>query len=435
MNFLQFLNYLFRKKCTLVTDKLPASAFLDKHERAISQEVPYGNHPIALKKDIIIRFELIPDDEEIAGIMLRLGTYCRFNTCHVTVKINNFTHRFSTSQLIDNEYVNIPFIVPYACTVGEPVTIDLLSEDAEENNVIAVWCSRKLPEFTNTIATQPLHFPDSIPPRVSIVIPVFNKVLYTYNCLLTVQKCDFQISKELIIINNASSDETANVLENITGACQVIVNLENQGFVQACRQGAEKARGEFILFLNNDTQVTEGWLSSLITVMDNDPTVGVVGSKLIYPNGKLQEAGGIIFNDASGWNYGRLQDPTYPQFDRSRIVDYCSGASLMIRTSLWEQLGGFDLRFMPAYYEDTDLCFAARQAGYKVIYCHTSEVVHHEGITAGTDTASGYKAYQVVNHKKFQEKWLSVLQEHYPPPPHSSPDKAAQRLMPDQQGD
>ncbi|HIE01625.1 MAG TPA: glycosyltransferase [Thiotrichaceae bacterium] len=285
-----------------------------------------------------------------------------------------------------------------------------------------------LPKWVSTV-TLPIVLPDVPSPRVSIVIPVFNQALYTYNCLLTLQACDQTISKEVIIINNASTDETAELLAQLQGAFTILNNEENQGFVHACRQGAEVARGEFILFLNNDTQVMPGWLSNSLKAMDSDQTIGITGSKLIYPDGRLQEAGGIIFNDASGYHYGRSQNPLLPQFNQNRIVDYCSGASLMIRKSLWAQLGGFDLRYAPAYYEDTDLCFAARQAGYQVLYCHNSEVIHHEGKTAGTDINSGYKAFQAVNRKKFQEKWQAVLSTHLPPLPHSSVEVAAFRLQ------
>ncbi|RKZ43661.1 MAG: hypothetical protein DRQ41_04730 [Gammaproteobacteria bacterium] len=286
----------------------------------------------------------------------------------------------------------------------------------------------RLPNFVKTLNANPIQLPNAPEPRVSIIIPVFNKALYSYNCLLAIQACDPEISKEVIIVNNASTDETATLLTQLQGAFTVINNSENQGFVQACLQGVEVAKGENLLFLNNDTQVTPGWLSKMLKVMDTDPKVGITGAKLIYPNGRLQEAGGIIFNDGSGYNYGRSQNPLLPQFNQSREVDYCSGACLMVRKSVWEQLGGFDLRYAPAYYEDTDLCFAARQAGYKVFYCHESQVIHHEGITAGRDIKSGYKAYQVENRKKFQEKWKEVLSNHFPPLPQSSYDEAAFRL-------
>ena len=109
--------------------------------------------------------------------------------------------------------------------------------------------------------------------------------------------------------------------------------------------------------LNNDTTVTEGWLPPLLQLFEK-PDVGIVGPKLLFPNGKLQEAGGIIWQDASGWNYGRADDPSRPQYSYVRETDYVSGAALMVRRSLWQELGGFDETFAPAYYEDTDLCFS-----------------------------------------------------------------------------
>ena len=110
-------------------------------------------------------------------------------------------------------------------------------------------------------------------------------------------------------------------------------NETNQGFLKNCNQAAFKARGEFLFFLNNDTKVTEGWLSWLLKLMDEDPGIGMTGSKLVYPDGRLQEAGGIIWSDASGWNYGRLQDPSLPEFNYVKDVDYMSGAAILIDTN------------------------------------------------------------------------------------------------------
>ena len=415
-----------------IEDKLPASLLLGEDNQTISDTNFYGNQAITLAKDVYIRFSLTPNSDIITGIRLRFGTYCRTNYCHINVQINQYTHSFNAENLIDNEYIDIHLPEPQHCQAKQAINITISSEDADEHNVVAVWCAKMPPAFINKLTLKPLILPEISSPRVSIVIPVFNKALYTYNCLLSLIACDTEISKEVIIINNASSDETANLLTQLKGAFKIINNEENQGFVQACRQGGAVAKGEFILFLNNDTQVTPGWLSNMINLIDDDPKIGITGSKLIYPDGHLQEAGGIIFNDASGWNYGRLQDPTNPQFNQSREVDYCSGASLMIRQDLWHQLGGFDMRYAPAYYEDTDLCFAARDAGYKVFYCHNSEVIHHEGITAGTDISSGYKAYQAINKKKFQAKWWNTLSTKHPdPPPETSPEIAAFRFMAD----
>ena len=147
------------------------------------------------------------------------------------------------------------------------------------------------------------------------------------------------------------------------------------------------------------------------------PCVGAVGAKLVYPNGRLQEAGGIIWSDGHGWNYGRNEDPNAPAFGYVREVDYCSGACLAVRRSLFERLGGFDTRYAPAYYEDVDLAFRLREHGYRVLYQPAARVVHFEGATAGTDTASGLKAYQVVNHQKFIERHADALAAQYPHDP------------------
>src|SRR5699024_4776423 len=160
-----------------------------------------------------------------------------------------------------------------------------------------------------------------------------------------------------------------------------------------------------ILFLNNDTQVTEGWLSSLVKLIESDSTIGMVGSKLVYPDGRLQEAGGIIWSDGSGWNYGRMDDPDKPEYNYVKDVDYISGASIMIRRELWEQIGGFDVRYTPAYCEDADLAFEVRKAGYRVVYQPLSKVIHFEGVSNGTDVnGTGLKRYQVENFKKLKEK-------------------------------
>ncbi len=184
----------------------------------------------------------------------------------------------------------------------------------------------------------------------------------------------------------------------------------NQGFLKNCNQAAKKARGKYIFFLNNDTTVQEGWCRWLVKLLDEDPTVGMAGSKLVYPDGRLQEAGGIIWSDASGWNYGRLQDPELPEFNYVKDVDYISGAAIMIRRELWEEIGGFDERYAPAYCEDSDLAFEVRRHGYRVVYQPKSVIVHFEGVSNGTDVqGTGLKRYQVENTEKLKEKWKEEL--------------------------
>ena len=172
------------------------------------------------------------------------------------------------------------------------------------------------------------------------------------------------------------------------------------------------AKGQYLLFLNNDTVVMPGWLDTLCDTFREHGDVGLVGSKLVYPDGRLQEAGGIIWRDASGWNWGRLGDPNHPRYNFVRDADYVSGASVIISRELFEKVGRFDERYVPAYYEDTDLAFAVRKAGYRVLYQPKSVVIHFEGISSGRDTNKGVKRYQVVNKKKFFEKWQSELATH-----------------------
>ena len=215
----------------------------------------------------------------------------------------------------------------------------------------------------------------------------------------------------MILADDVSKDATASIGDYIRGLV-VSRNTENQGFLKNCNQAAKKAVGDYIFFLNNDTKVTDGWLSSLLKLMDGDESIGMAGSKLIYPDGRLQEAGGIIWSDGSGWNYGRLDDPEKPQYNYVKEVDYISGAAIMIRRSLWEEIGGFDERFAPAYCEDSDLAFEVRKHGKRVVYQPKSVVVHFEGISNGTDVnGEGLKKYQVVNQEKFREKWKEELKE------------------------
>jgi len=191
-------------------------------------------------------------------------------------------------------------------------------------------------------------------------------------------------------------------------------NTENLGYIRNINNAARFARGKFILTLNNDTTVTPHWLERLTEVMEKDELTGLVGSKLVFPDGSLQEAGGIIWKDGSGWNYGRGKNPQAPEYNYLKEADYLSGASLLVRKELWDRLNGLDERFVPAYFDDSDLAFSIRQLGYKTIYQPLSVVVHYEGHSHGTSTNSGIKKYQAINANKFVEKWKAVLNsEHF----------------------
>lgn len=252
-----------------------------------------------------------------------------------------------------------------------------------------------------------LHFAQVEAPVVSIVIPVYNQIHYTYACLLSILEHTKDVTYEVIIADDVSTDATEHLAEYAEGLV-ICRNTSNQGFLRNCNNAARHARGRYVMFLNNDTQVTEGWLGSLVSLIEKDPTIGMVGSKLVYPDGRLQEAGGIIWSDGSGWNYGRLDNPDKPEYNYVKDVDYISGAAILLSNDLWKQIGGFDTRFAPAYCEDSDLAFEVRKAGYRVVYQPLSKVIHFEGVSNGTDVeGSGLKRYQVVNSKKLKEKWAA----------------------------
>lgn len=250
--------------------------------------------------------------------------------------------------------------------------------------------------------------------QTSIVIPVFNKAEFTFQCLRSLlNEIDFT-KTEVIVVDNASTDETPRLLSRYGKFLHVIRNEENRGFVDACNQGAAAARGKYLVFLNNDTEVLPSWLEHLVETVESDPAIGAVGSMFLYPDGSIQEAGGIVWKDGEAHHYGWSGSPDDRRFNFAREVDYCSAASLLIRTELFQQLGGFDRRYAPAYYEDVDLCFGVRSLGYKVIYQPMSRVVHYEGATAGRDVATGMKHFQIVNRAKFFDKWRAVLRrEHF----------------------
>ena len=254
----------------------------------------------------------------------------------------------------------------------------------------------------------PIEFIRPEHPEISIIIPVYNQLDYTRACLASIQHNSELESYEVIVLDDCSTDATQEVVCNVPGVIYLRAET-NAGFIASCNRGARRARGKYLVFLNNDTTVTRGWLRELRETFISEPDAGLVGSKLVYPDGRLQEAGGIIWRDGSGWNRGKFKDQAHPQFNYLREVDYCSAASVMIPKELFETLGGFDSKYAPAYYEDTDLAFKVAAHGRKVFYQPLSVVVHYEGISSGTDLSSGTKRYQEVNRKTFTDAWAKTL--------------------------
>jgi GT2 family glycosyltransferase len=267
--------------------------------------------------------------------------------------------------------------------------------------------------FSAETEIRPLAFVESKDPRVTIIVPMYGKPLLTYTCLKSVHANSAAGSYEVLVVDDASPEVAAMSLAAVTGV-RFIRNETNVGFVRSCNNAAALARGTILVFLNNDTIVTPGWLEALTAVLREHPDAGLVGAKLIYPDGRLQEAGGVVWRDASAWNYGRDDDPHKPEYNYVREVDYCSGACIAVDRTLFDEIGGFDVRFAPAYCEDTDLAFAVRAAGRKVYYQPLATIVHFEGATSGTDLATGAKRHQVINQSAFLAKWADVLRRHRP---------------------
>jgi GT2 family glycosyltransferase/glycosyltransferase involved in cell wall biosynthesis len=243
--------------------------------------------------------------------------------------------------------------------------------------------------------------------RVSIVIPVHGQARHTETCLARLEETTSP-DVEIVVVDDASRDETPAILAR-SPRVKTLRNDTNVGFGESCNRGARAATGDIVVFLNNDTRPERGWLAPLVESLA-DPRVGAAGSKLTYPDGTLQEAGGVIFSDGSGWNFGHGDvNPDAPIFNHVRDVDYCSAAALATRRKLFLDLGGFDARYSPAYYEDTDYCFALRAAGYRVVYQPASVVEHAGGATAGTDERRGVKSTQTRNRAVFEAKWRDAL--------------------------
>lgn len=252
-----------------------------------------------------------------------------------------------------------------------------------------------------------LAIPTAEAPEVSVVMPVYKNLGYTLECLSSIAAHPPRASFELILIDDASGDADCAPLRAVRGI-RLIENAQNLGFLRSCNKAAAAARGRYLLFLNNDTQVRAGWLDALLEPFA-DPAVGMTGSKLIYPSGHLQEAGVCMAADGTARLVGLNGDPQALQYNLPREVDYCSGASVMLERAVFEQLGGFDERFAPAYFEDADLAFQVRALGRKILYQPASEIVHHLSVTTG---AAGDKLARIeANRLAFVDKWQEQLAE------------------------
>lgn len=271
-----------------------------------------------------------------------------------------------------------------------------------------------------------IEFPEYAQPQVSLIIPVHAHADLTRACLLSIRDRTAGVHYEVILVDDTSDAQTLELLECVRGA-KIIRNDTNLGFLRSMNRGAGLARGEWLVLFNNDTEVTRGWLSAMVECAHAASDAGVVTPKFIYPDGTLNEAGGIVWRDGTAMNYGRGDAADRFQYEYRRETDYGSAAALMVNARLWRDVGGFDERFRPIYYEDTDICFQAREHGLRVLYEPKAVVVHIEGATSGSDPSSGAKRHQEQNRHKFVEKWRSTLQSEHHYPASSNVRQAANR--------
>jgi O-antigen biosynthesis protein len=262
-----------------------------------------------------------------------------------------------------------------------------------------------------------IEFPEYERPSVSLVIPLFAHAELTRQCLRSIRDNTARVTYEVILIDDAADEDTKTLIEGVRGA-RILRNLSNLGYLRSVNRAAASARGRWLVLFNNDTEVTPGWLTALLDCADSSPDIGVVTPKFVYPDGRLNEAGAIIWRDGTGMNYGRGDSPDRFPYEYRRETDYGSAAALMVSAELWRSVGGFDERYLPMFYEDVDLCFQAREHGLRVVYEPRAVVVHVEGATTGDDISVGHKRFQEENRPKFVAKWRHRLDvEHKRPDP------------------
>ena len=256
-----------------------------------------------------------------------------------------------------------------------------------------------------------LDFTPDEEPLVSIILILFNNAELTLQCLRSL-KNEAQIPFELIIVDNASSDKTSAVLNNVSGA-KVARNTDNIGFLLAVNQATEFVSSENILLLNNDATIRKGSLSAALDCLKSSKDIGAVGGRVVLLDGTLQEAGSIIWNDGSCVGYKRGAPEESPECMFRRDVDYCSGAFLLTPTRLWNELNGFDPIYAPAYYEETDYCMRLWQKGFRVVYEPFAVIDHFE--FGSSESSTFALEQQQKNRVIFEQRFHDDLRKHDAP--------------------
>ena len=275
-------------------------------------------------------------------------------------------------------------------------------EFSVRENHLKHWKDR-LKSFLNGSTIYELPIP--VTPEVSIIIPVRDRAELTYACLLSIISSAF-FSYEVIIVDNASSDCTPQLLAKFKGV-RIINSNENLHYLRGINFGSRNAKGKYLLFLNNDVILDPGAISSAVKTLSSSNDIGAVGGRLISMDGSLQEAGSVLLKDGASYAYGIGEDPWNYRYLFTREVDYCSGSFLLTPKQTFSDLGCFDPRYAPAYYEEVDYCVRLKKQGMKVVYQPRSVVFHLEHGSATKEEA--VKA-QTQNRKIFASLQADFLE-------------------------
>ncbi len=275
-------------------------------------------------------------------------------------------------------------------------------------------------EVRDALEGRPLKFETPADPEISIIIPVYDECIRTYQCLKSILRHTTDVNYEILVVDDHSQDSTQQMLSRTKGL-RLFRNEEHQGYIYSCNHTADEARGKYLLLLNNDRSVAPHWLKELVNTFESEPEAGAVGGKLVYHDGRLQEAGSMLWRDGAALGYGQGDDPFKPEYSRLREVDFCS-ACLLVRKDMFQELGGFDTRYIPSCYEDADLCMGVRTKGYKVLYQPKAVIYCHEYLSSSPDRS---KSLMERNRLRFAEKWRERLQGYDECVPHLGNDRTA----------
>lgn len=337
------------------------------------------------------------------------------------IKLFNFIFKPNTSAsiLLKNKIKKIIWSINYRINILQQEERIIQETKINNYNKLSDFDIKEI--FTNYYRLNLKHFLENDNniikfnstgiPKVSIILILHNRSELTLQCLRTISE-NFKSDYEIIIFDNNSKDETRELLKKISGA-NITYNTSNLHFLKSCNSASKKANGKYLLFLNNDAQLFPGAIESALSVIQSSSDIGAVGAKIILLDGKLQEAGNIIWSDGSCLGFGRGDNPSLSNYSFIRDVHYCSGAFLLTPRELFNDLNGFDEIFEPAYYEETDYCLRLWDIGKRVVYNPNSVILHYEFASSSSNGSA--IELQLKNQKKFFKKHQEKLKFFYPP--------------------